>query len=546
MYERSAIVLERNYNSIFGFNKKVNLKTIYKDFKDLVEEIQKYQLILKEEDKVINEFDEVANEIRNIQQEQKRIYKYNIKFEEERNQLFDSLDEEPNIIEKNMKKIEENININNKRLEELREEFVNSLTNFSEKQKERNKYSRSRRAEERIHLQLIEKTNNDMNDIDDDVLKNMKIFIASENENEKKEIIEVMINNGKDERIAFNKNVIENAVNVRNEIAKKEAECYIMVYERIKRLLLEVNADEIKLDKYEKTLRDISVKLSFLKAQNNYIVSFLDNERMTAINGLKVHKQLMLDACKDFELDMEQFENLYELILKEISGKATKKLYKELYNKEYLKKIEEKERRFEKEINSIKINAGTIINSSYWRIEEIKNIYEVFQNEVSEKFEKDLSEFKLEEVEEINLYEEEKFEMEDDIFKTEISDDNVEYVEEYEYDEDYEDYEYDDNEDDYEDDEYDDEVDEEFDDDEYEEDDEEEYNEYDDEEEYDEYDDEEVYYEYDDEVDEEYEEEYDEYDDEDDEEDDDEIDEEYGRPRKDKKGKGLLNKFFKG
>ena len=34
---------------------------------------------------------------------------------------------------------------------------------------------------------------------------------------------------------------------------------------------------------------------------------------------------------------------MYELITREISGKATKKAYKELYNKEYLKNIEEKE-----------------------------------------------------------------------------------------------------------------------------------------------------------------------------------------------------------
>ena len=42
---------------------------------------------------------------------------------------------------------------------------------------------------------------------------------------------------------------------------------------------------------------------------------------------------------------------------------------------------------------------GTVINSNYWRIEGIKNVYDVFQKEVSEKFEKDLSEFRIEETE---------------------------------------------------------------------------------------------------------------------------------------------------
>lgn len=446
MYERSAIVLEKNFNTILGFDQKTNLKTIYKDFKELAEEIENYQQILEDEDKIISEFDKVANEIRKIQQEQKKLYKSNIKLEEDRNQLFDNLDEDPEIISKKLKKIEENIEENNKRLEELRESYVTSLTTFSQKQEERNLCSRNRRAEEKKHLQIIEKTTNNLNDIDKSIIKELKDFINSECENEKQEIIEIMINNGKDERVPFNKDVIQNAVEMRTDIAKKEAECYINAYEKTRRLIAEINNDDVKLDKYTKTLRDISVKMAFLKAKKMYIVSFLDNERMSAINGLKAHKQLMEESCNEFKTDMEQFDNLYSLILREIAGRSSKKAYKELYNKEYLKNIEEKEKNFEQEINNIKIHAGAIINSNYWRIDEIKNIYHVFQNEVSEKFGKDLSEFKLEENED-EIVSDKKSEIEDDIFKTEIPDDDVEYIEEYEYDDDYEDYE--DNEDDF-------------------------------------------------------------------------------------------------
>lgn len=536
MYERSAIVLEKYFNGIFGFDKKINLKTIYKDYKEIIEEIQKYQSILEEEDKVINEFDDVANEIRKIQKEQKVIYKSNISLEEERNQLFDSLDEEPEIIEKKLEKIEENIHKNNQKLENLRESFINSLTQFSDKQQERNKYSRNRRAEEKNHIQIIEKCNSDMKEISINALKNIKEFQNSTEDTYKKEIIEIMVNNGKDERVPFDRNTIENAVNIRNDIAKKEAECYITIYEKMKKLLVEIGSDEIKIDKYKKALRDVSLKLAFLKSQKMYIVSFLDNERMTAINGIKVHKQLMAESCKNLELDMEQFNNLYELILREISGKATKKVYKELYNKEYLKNIEEKEKSFEEEINNIKIKAGAIINSNYWRIEEIKNIYQVFQNEISEKFEKDLSEFKLEETSEIK----------DDIFKTEIPEEEVEYIDEYEEDVDeYED-EYDEDEDEqYDEDDNNDENDKEF---EETEDEEEEYE-----------DDEDDEYDYDDEDEEEYEEDDDDddYDDDDEEYEDDENDEkdEENKENEDdienmkktekqnKKGKGLF-KFF--
>lgn len=290
-----------------------------------------------------------------------------------------------------------------------------------------------------------------------------------------------------------------------------------------------------------------------------YIVSFLDNERMTAINGPKVHKQLMEDACEKFELDIEQINNLYELILKEVSGKSSKKAYNELYNKEYLKNIEEKERNFEKEVNNIKIKAGTIINSNYWRTEEIRNIYEVFQKEVSEKFEKDLSEFKLEEIEEEPETIENNIKSEeDDIFEKEKNDEIAEYIDEYEYeyDDDYED----------EDTEEDDEYEEEDDEDEYEyeyDDDDEDENEYEEDDDDDEYDEDE-YEENDDEYEEDDEEEYEEeeYEDEEDDdeyEDEDDDDDEYqdddsndiadnkdkSKNHKEKNKKGIFNKLFK-
>lgn len=75
MYERSAIVLERYFNNICKFDKKINLKTIYKDYKEITEEIRNYQTIIQEEDTIICEFDEAANEIRTIQQEQKNYIK---------------------------------------------------------------------------------------------------------------------------------------------------------------------------------------------------------------------------------------------------------------------------------------------------------------------------------------------------------------------------------------------------------------------------------------------------------------------------------------
>ena len=544
MYERSAIVLEKYFNKIFGFNEKNNLKNLYNSYKNIIEETCKYQEIIEEEEKQIEQFDQIANEIRNIQQEQKKLYKSNIKLEEDRNKLFDDLDEDPALLEKKLEKIGQTILSNNERLEELKNGFTENLNEFNERQKERNKCSKSRRLEESAHIQLIEEVKKELQEIDINKIKELKQFASAETlDDMKKEIAEIMINNGKDEKVKFNEDVVEKSVNARTKIAQKEAESYILVYDKTKRLLNEIENEDVKLDKYQKTLRDVSVKLEFLKAEKEYIVSFLDNERMTAINGLKAHKGMMAEACEKFELDIEQFENLYQLVLREIAGKSTKKAYNELYNKEYLKNIEEKEKNFEEAINNIKLKAGTIINSNYWRIDGIKNIYEVFQNEITTKFGKDLSEYQLEELEEEiedepeePIYEnldDENYESDEDLLSYDFpeDDDESEIDEEEEY--------FDDDDDEYADDKEDEEDLDEFEDDEDDEDLEE-----DDEEFFD--DDDEDYYEEDSDEDEE---------DDDFFFDDDEEDEEVkdnknskkleNNSQKSKNSKGLFNKFFK-
>lgn len=542
MYERSAIVLEKYFNKIFGFNEKNNLKNLYNSYKNIIEETCKYQEIIEEEEKQIEQFDQIANEIRNIQQEQKKLYKSNIKLEEDRNKLFDDLDEDPALLEKKLEKIGQTILSNNERLEELKNGFTENLNEFNERQKERNKCSKARRIEEGTHIQLIEELKKELQEIDVNKIKELKQFASAETLDDiKKEIAEIMISNGKDEKVKFNEDVVEKSVNARTKIAQKEAESYILVYDKTKRLLNEIENEDIKLDKYQKTLRDVSVKLEFLKAEKEYIVSFLDNERMTAINGLKAHKVMMAEACEKFELDIEQFENLYQLVLREIAGKSTKKAYNELYNKEYLKNIEEKEKNFEEAINNIKLKAGTIINSNYWRIDGIKNIYEVFQNEITTKFGKDLSEYQLEELEEEiedepeePIYEDlddENYENDEDLLSYDFPEDDDES--EIDEDEEY----FDDGDDEYADDEEDDL-------DEFEDDEDDEDLEEDDEEFFD--DDDEDYYEEDSDEDEEDDDSFFADDEEDEEVEDNKNSKKLeNNSQKSKNSKGLFNKFFK-
>ena len=77
-----------------------------------------------------------------------------------------------------------------------------------------------------------------------------------------------MLKNGRNERVPFDEEVIKIAVEERSKIAKEETELYISIYERMKRLLAEVNSSgTVKLAKSEKVLRDVSVKLAFLQAK---------------------------------------------------------------------------------------------------------------------------------------------------------------------------------------------------------------------------------------------------------------------------------------
>ena len=406
MYERSAIVLERYMEKVLELNKNYNVKKNNKNYEELITQIENYQIMTEKVLTVIQEFEEIVRKIENLQQEEAKLYKSNRKLEDERTQLFSDLGEDAKTLENKLIKIESSLDKNYDKLKAIRAEFVQYLSDFLKKQKIRNKCEKARRIGEANHLEYIKKMNTEFTGIDVEDVINLKDFINSEKEQVKQEALNIMIKNGKNERVAFHQDVLKKAIHTRIDIAEKEAECYVAVYDKMKKLLAETDSDFIKLNKYKKTLRDTSLKLAFLKASKEYIVGFLDYERMTTISGARAHKKMMIEACSNFELDMMQIKNLYELILKEVSNKATKKAYKELYNKTYLKNIEDKEKNFEEEVNHVNISMGTVINSNYWRIEGIKNIYDVFQKEVSEKCGRDLSELRLEEKEEEEIEEE--------------------------------------------------------------------------------------------------------------------------------------------
>ena len=499
MYERNAIVLERYLSNIFGKNDETNVKSSFEIYKDILEEMEKYQVVTKEEEKVIKEFDEIAKNMQTIQKKQEVLCSENMEHEEERNKLFNDLDQAPEMIEKKILRLEQDIDENIAEQKEIRENYIELLNKFVEKQKERNKCAKTKRATETNHIKILNDTIQKIENIDLTCVKKVKEFINIDNDTIIQSLTKIMLENGKNEKVKFDNDVIKKAVGIRVDIAKKEAECYTNIYEKLRKLMSEIESDNLKLDKYKKLLKNVMIKLDFIEAEKEYIISFLDNERMTAINGEKLHKQMMKEATVNFEKDIKQIKNLYDLILREIAGKASKKAYRELYNSTYLLDIEETEKSFNQEASSIKSNVGTMINTNYWRIEGIKNLYEVFNKEIEENFERDLTEFMPEEEQEDDDYEEEAQEQphetnqaifEEEYLKEEQEDEEEEWFisnDEIEGKKQEEDIDYD-VEDEYEDDDdYEEDYDEEYDDDDYEE-------EYNDEDEYDDdYDDEDEY-----------------------------------------------------
>ena len=93
----------------------------------------------------------------------------------------------------------------------------------------------------------------------------------------------------------------------------------------MKKLLADISEGVAKIELHKKYLRNEKAKIDFILAVKEYIVQFLDYERMTVIHGRKSHNRLMSEACENFNTDIIQINNLFELLVREINKKATKK-----------------------------------------------------------------------------------------------------------------------------------------------------------------------------------------------------------------------------
>lgn len=392
MYERNAIVLERYFNQMFGYNMKNNIQTNFRDYTELVECLEKYKDISEEEETIMQEYDSIANKIREIQKKQEILDKKNNKYQEERANIFQNIDENAEITQRKIDNVNNNIENLNEEIKQNAEQFVKIVDEFNKKTIVRTSCERNRRSVENKYNTKLNETLDNYKDIDTKFVRIAKQFVEIETDEIEEELKQKIEKNGEKEKIPFNIHVIKKAITLSVDIQKRKAEILSNIYEKTNKLFTEIKNNATKGNKHKKIIKDSKIKLEFIGAIEEYLIQFLDNERLTAVNGQEEHNKLMEEACKNLDEDLSQINNLYTLLLKEISKKITKKSYAELYNLDYLKELEAKSEEFEAEIKKLKLPV-TIINPNYWRIEGMKKIYDVFYKSVTEEYGRDLSEY---------------------------------------------------------------------------------------------------------------------------------------------------------
>lgn len=392
MYERSAIVLERYFDTLLGYSSKYNLQDNFYNFCSLVEKLEKFQINYKKEVVATQEFNKCVKKVKAIQSAQEKLYQRIVKLEYNRNLLFNNVEGKIDDTRRCIEKIESDVEKCNKAMKERKEEFLEILVDYGAKRHELAKCRKYKKMAENEYIEIFEKSQSNFKGIMSDTLEIGKAFAKFDDAGQ---ILEKLQENGKGEKIQFNEEVMKCATTFSIDISQKLLAIYLEIYDRMKDLLTDIDAGRARVDIQKKYVKNEKAKVDFIIAVKEYIFQFLDYERMTIIHGKKSHNKLMSEACEKFNADTKQIDNLYELLLKEIVNKATKKCYTQLYNKSYLLDIQRKEERFKREKNRINLNTATLLNSNYWRIEGIKNIYTVFYKTVSEVFGRDVAEFDL-------------------------------------------------------------------------------------------------------------------------------------------------------
>ena len=238
MYERSAIVLERYFENLLEYRREGNLRDNFYFYCELVEKLEKYQVNYQKEFIAIQDYNETLKKIKTIQLTQEKLYKRSAKLEYNRNLLFNNLDGKIEEIEKCIEKIEAEVEKNNEDMKSIRVALINALGEFNEKKFELSKCKRYKKMAENAYNESLETARNNYDQITNEVLGLAKNFAKFE---DSLEIIAELEDNGKNEKIPFNQEVIGNATNFGIEIAKKEAAGYLVLYDKMTKLLSDID-----------------------------------------------------------------------------------------------------------------------------------------------------------------------------------------------------------------------------------------------------------------------------------------------------------------
>ena len=412
MYERNAIVIDRYFSGMFGYDEKCNLKNNYSNYCELIGKFKKYQDVSNEEDQIMLEVEKIANEIKDTQKMQDSFHKRTVKLQEERKSLFEDLDEDASELRRKFEKINEDLERNNADVKSNIERFIEEIAEFNGKSITRSQCGKERRIVENEYRKISNITSDNYNAINVNKVNDANEFLKKENnDKEKQEIKAQILKNGLKEKVPFNEEVIVKAIEIATDVEEKKLQIFSDAYERTGKAFEELKNENIKLDRHQKFIKESSAKIAILNAISDYIILFLDNERMNAVSGSKEHRKLMEEACQNFDMDMVQIKNLYDLLNKEINGRIAKKSYRELYHPEYLADLLEEESNFERTISKLNV-IGTVIFPSYWRIEGMQKIFDAFRTIVTEEYGRDLSEY--EPIESKIFNKDENAEMEED------------------------------------------------------------------------------------------------------------------------------------
>ena len=392
MYERNAIVLERYFNKMFGYDMSNNIKENFKNYCELIDALENYTNTTEDEEEAMIQYDSIANKIREIQKKQALLNKKLKKYQQDRENIFETIDEDANLLQKRIDDINSNIQTVEDEIRENAQNFISVIAEFNEKSSIRTQYGKSRRKVEIEYNKILNRTLDNYKNIDINLANKAKQFIERDTKSIEEELKDRIKKNGENEKVQFSEEIVEQAIILSIDIQKRETNILSSIYEKTAKLFVDIKNNNVKTDKYKKNIIDSKSKLSFIDAIKEYLIKFLDNERMASVNGQEEYNSLMSEACKNINKDLVQINNLYALLIKEIQKKATKKMYNDMYKVEYLNDLEKSAEDFEAQVKKLKIPVA-VINPNYWRIEGMKKIYGIFNKTVTEIYNRDLTEF---------------------------------------------------------------------------------------------------------------------------------------------------------